>query len=106
MKNFEYICNINTEEILSAIKNHDSYDSWGEVQYVNNKKGVEYNICIDNTTEETEYCSAFYKISADKDGVWHNDDCLECYLYNIDFNDNEWEKKLEIAAKQAFKELW
>ena len=106
MSKFTYECNINKEEILDAIKNHESYDSWGEVQYTNGKKGIDYNICIDNTTEETEYCSAFYKIYADEDGCWSHDDCCEYYIYNIDFNDKDWEKKLEEATKIAYKELW
>lgn len=106
MSKFTYECNVNKEEILDAIKNHESYDSWGEVQYTNDKKGIDYNICIDNTTEETEYCSAFYKIYADKDGVWHHDDCSECYRYEIDFKDKNWKKKLEEVTKIAFEELW
>lgn len=106
MSNFTYNCEVNKKEILKAIKNHECYDSWGEVEYGDDKRGVDYNICIDNTTEETEYCSAFYKICADKDGVWHHDDCCEYYQYEIDFEDKDWEKKLEETAKKAFEELW
>lgn len=106
MNKFEYICDINQKEILKAIKYHECYDSWGEVQYGNDKRAVEYNICIDNTTKETEYCSAFYKIELGKDGFWHHDDCSEYYSYNIDFNDKNWKENLKRAAKQAFKELW
>ena len=106
MSKFTYECNVNKEKILDAIKSHESYDSWGEVQYTNGKKGVDYNICIDNTTEETEYCSAFYKIYADEDDCWSHDDCCEYYIYDIDFNDKDWEKKLKEATKIAYKELW
>ena len=78
---------VNEKAIKKAIKEHYCYDSWGEVEYGNDKYAVDYNICIDNTTEETEYCSAFYKIQSDENGVLHHDDCSECYVYNIDFKE-------------------
>ena len=106
MSEFQYDFNVNEKAIRKAIKNHECYDSWGEVQYGNDKQGVDYNICIDNTTEETEYCSAFYKIYADENGIWHHDDCCTCYLYNIDFKDKDWKKKLEEVTKIAYAELW
>ena len=101
-----YRCDINKEEILDAINRHECYDSWGEVQYGNDKTAVEYNVCIDNTTEEMENCSAFYRIYADEEGYWENDDCNTWSRYHIDFTDKDWELKLEEAAKKAYKELF
>lgn len=106
MSKLVYKFNVDENAIREALKNHDSYDSWGEVEYSNDKRGVDYNICIDNSTEETGFCCAFYKIYADKDGVWHHDDCCEYYCYDIDFDDKDWKKKLEEVAKIAYKELW
>ena len=32
MKN-TYQCYVNKKDILNCIKNHESYDTWGDVQY-------------------------------------------------------------------------
>lgn len=101
-----YYANVNKEKILHAVKNHNCYDSWGEVQYGDDKRAVEYNICIDNTTEKTEYLSAFYRILKDENGNWQHDGCQEWFTYNIDFSDKDWKKKLKEASKQAFAKLW
>jgi cation transport regulator ChaC len=101
----KFTCSINKKKILEAVKNHDCYDSWGEVMYMSGRQGVEYNICIDNSTEETKCLSAFYRLSKGKDG-WQNDGSLEWYAYEIDFSDNNWKEKLKDAAKQAFEYLW
>ena len=106
MSKFIYISNVRKDKILKAIQNHECYDSWGEVQYGNDERAVEYNICIDNTaTKETIYCSAFYGLLKNKDGCWQHDDDQEWYEYEIDFADNDWEAKLKEAAKKAYKEL-
>ena len=63
MKNI-FECHVDKKEILKCIKNHESYDTWGDVEYGNNEKVVDYNICIDNSTETTEYCSAFAKLAS------------------------------------------
>lgn len=93
-------------EILNAINNHHSFESWGDVEYGNDKQAVDYNICIDNSTEETEYCSAFYKLSVNENGYWGHDGCQEWYEYEIDFSDKNWEEKLKEAAIKAYKALW
>ena len=102
----QYDYNVNTRAIKRAIKNHDSYDSWGEVMYGNDKQVVDYNICIDNSTDETEWCSAFYRMSLGEDGCWYHDDCCTSYSYDIDFTDRHWKKKLKDAAIKAYEELW
>ena len=105
MKN-TYQCYVKKKDILKCIKNHESYDTCGDVQYGNNKKAVDYNICIDNSTETTEYCSAFYRFYENEEGYWQHDGCQEWYPYEIDFSDKNWEEKLKEAAKKAYKELW
>lgn len=105
MKN-TYQCYVKKKDILKCIKNHESYDTWGDVQYGNNKKAVDYNICIDNSTETTEYCSAFYRFYENEEGYWQHDGCQEWYPYKIDFSDKNWEEKLKEAAKKAYEELW
>ena len=106
MSKFRYECHVNKAEILEAIKNHDCYDTWGDVEYGNDERAVDYNICIDNSTDKTEYCSAFYRLIKDKDGYWQYDNCQEWYLYKIDFSDDNWEEKLKKAAMKAYKALW
>lgn len=106
MNNYIYKCNVNKDKILEAIKNHNEYESWGEVEYGNNQQAVDYNICIDNSTETTEYLSAFYRLSKNKDGYWYHDGCQEWYAYEIDFSDDNWKEKLKEAAIKAYKILW
>lgn len=101
-----YIDAIERKRIEDAIKNHECYDSWGLAEYGNNDVAVDYNLCIDNSTEETENCSAFYKIVNEGNGVWYHDNCSKWYHYEIDFNDEYWEQKLEEAAKLAFDYLF
>lgn len=106
MSGFTYECHMNKEEILETIKNYGNYDTWGDVEYGNDEQAVDYNICIDNTTEKTEYLSAFYRLVKNKDGYWQHDGCQEWYPYEIDFSDDNWEEKLKEAAMRAYKVLW
>lgn len=106
MSEFEYECNVNKHEIMEAIKNHDCYDTWGDVEYGDDKQAVDYNICIDNSTEKTEYLSAFYRLLKNEDGCWQHDGCQEWYPYEIDFSDDNWKEKLKEAAIRAYKALW
>lgn len=105
MSKFKYDFNVDVKAIKRAIKNHYDFDSWGEVMYGNDEQVVDYNICIDNSTEETVYCSAFYRMSLGEDGYWHHDCCTD-YSYNIDFNDKDWKTKLKEATIKAYEELW
>lgn len=100
-----YECSINKDKILEAIKNHSCYDNWGEVEYRNGSKGVTYNICVDSTTENTAYLSAFYRCSKGRDGYWY-DECHEWYSYEINFSDDNWIEKLKEAAEKAYEALW
>ena len=51
MSEFTYRCDVNKDEIIETIINHEDYDTWGDVEYGNDEQAVDYNICIDNTTE-------------------------------------------------------
>lgn len=102
----DYYCEVNKDKIIEAIINHEDYDTWGEVEYGDDERGVDYNICIDNSTEKTEYCSAFYRIYKNEEGLWQHDGCQEWYAHEIDFNDEDWETKLREAAEKAFEKLW
>ena len=106
MSKFTYRCDVNKKEILEAIKNHEDYDTWGDVEYGNDEQAVDYNICIDNSTEKTEYLSAFYRLFKNKEGYWQHDSCQEWYHYEIDFSDNNWKEKLKNVAIEAYKTLW
>ena len=81
---------------MNQIKGQNKMDFVGDSQY---------NLCIDNSTEETEHLSAFYKLVKNENGYWQHDDCNSFYSYNIDFNDNRWKHKLKEAAEKAFKLL-
>lgn len=77
----------------------------GDVTYGNENYAVDYNLCIDNSTSETVFCSAFYRL-VNEESVWHHDDCSRYYPYEIDFLDENWREKLKEAAKAAYKALW
>lgn len=93
-------------DILDAINNHYDFDSWGDVEYGNDHIAVDYNISIDNSTEETIYQSAFYRLVKNADGLWQHDGCTEWYEYNIDFSDEDWEEKLKEEAIKSYEKLW
>lgn len=93
-------------EIKRAIENHEDFDEWGLIEYGDDSRAVEYNLCIDNSTEETEHLSAFYKLIKNENGYWQHDGCDSFYSYNIDFNDNRWKHKLKEAAEKAFESLF
>lgn len=105
-QHFSYECDVDKNGILDAINNHNCYDTWGEVVYGNGRQAVDYNICIDNTTDETENLSAFYKLFKNDKGYWQHDECTQWYSYKIDFSDKDWKNKLKEAAKRAYKELF
>lgn len=106
MSGFTYECNVNKEEILDAVKNREDYDTWGDVMYGNEQQAVDYNICIDNSTKETEYCSAFYRMFVNEEGCWQHDSCQEWYPYEIDFSDENWKERLREVTVKAYEVLW
>lgn len=97
-----------TEELI----NSKNIDEWGSAFLWLDKNGVEYNLCIDNTTGEHINCSAIYKTELIyneryPDGMVETD-YDQSEHYEINPLDKDWEKKLEEAmlktALHFFKE--
>lgn len=105
MNNFDYYFNVDEKVILETIINNWDYDGWGEVEYSNDEKGVDYNIYIDNSTNETIFGSAFYKIFKNKNNRWQHD-TSQYYPYEINFKDPNWKVNLKNESKKAYKTLW
>ena len=104
---YYFDCRINKEKALKEIADTDYFDEWGCV-YVSlgDDIGAEYNLCIDNTTNENINCSAIYKTD-------YNDkaDCIETDYstfihYEIDFDNPEWKEELENAMCKALIEFF
>lgn len=104
---YSWYCSILKDNTLEEIANTNYFDEWG-CAYVSlgEEKGVEYNLCIDNTTNENINCSAIYKTD-------YNDkeDCIETDTstfihYEIDFDNPEWKAELENAMCQALIEFF
>ena len=102
----EFSLNFDSTEVIEAMSNHECIDIWGACEYGNNKRAVDYNLRIDNTTDETKNYSAFYKFIAGVSGIFHHDNFQERYKYEIDFNDKEWKTKLKQAAEKAYEEIF
>lgn len=85
---------------------YNCYDSWGDVVYGDENRAVDYNMYIDNTTDETIVACAFYRLIKGEDGLWTHDDCSTYFSYNIDFTNDNWEQELKEASKLAFKALY
>lgn len=97
LSGYEFGCNM-TEEL----RNYNTYDAWGCAFIWVDNIGVEYNFCVDNG----ENCSGIYRME------WHQKD-NETYTdyscshhYEIDFNDNTWEHKLEDEMCQTLIDMY
>lgn len=103
----EYVNEINRDrrkEIMETLKRKESLDEWGDVQFGNDKVAVDYNLCIDNSTEESIDCSAFYLMRIGSDGFWYTD-TSNFVPYQIDFANQNWEEDLRLNAELAFLTL-
>ena len=71
------------------------------------RKG-EYNLCIDNTTNESINSSAIYKVRFyEEKGKCFSEIDTENYIeYEIDFNNRRWKKELEYAMCEAVIEFF
>lgn len=100
----EYGYEINMDESYADAKN---IDEW-EVAFLwfDDNCGVEYNFCIDNSTNENINCSAIYKFDTNEDGYIETD-TNKFIHYEVDFTDKQWVKKLveamTIAAESFFE---
>ena len=99
---YDFYCNINKRKALKEIADTDCFDEWG-CAYVSfgETMSVEYNLCIDNTTNENINSSAIYRVDYDKENDEYQTDCDTFIHYEIDFNNPKWEKELEDAMCEA-----
>ena len=99
---YYFDCNIEKEEVLKEIADTDLFDEWGCCFVsLGEEIGVEYNLCVDNTTDENINCSAVYKVDYN-----YRNDCIETDYstfvhYEIDFNNPKWKNELENAMCEA-----
>lgn len=105
-------CDITKRRVLKEIADTDFFDEWGcafvsiEDATLGENIGVEYNLCIDNTTNENINSSAIYKVDYNE-----NDDCIETDTstfipYRINFDDSKWKMKLENIMCKALIEFF
>lgn len=101
-KEYYFECNINKRKALKEIADTDCFDEWG-CAYVSlgDEFGVEYNLCIDNTTNENINESAIYKVDYDAELDEFATDCDVFIHYEIDFDNPKWKKELENAMCEA-----
>lgn len=101
-KEYYFECNINKRKALKEIADTDCFDEWG-CAYVSlgETMSVEYNLCIDNTTNENINESAIYRVDYNEECDEYETDCDTFIHYEIDFNNPKWGKKLEDAMCEA-----
>ena len=101
-KEYCFYCKMKKRKILKEIADTECFDEWGCAYVsISNDRGVEYNLCIDNTTDENINCSAIYRTDYNE-----KEDCIETDTstfihYEINFDNPEWEKELEDAMCEA-----
>ena len=72
-KDYCFYCDITKRRILKEIADTDCFDEWGcAFISIGNDIGVEYNLYVDNTTNENINSSAIYKVDYNKE-----DDVIE-----------------------------
>lgn len=102
----EFSCELDIEAYL-----HNDYnyiDEWGvailtSARSTDEEIGVEYNYCIDRTTEEELDCSGIYFFRGEETEV------SDSVHYEIDLTDEHWKEKLELAMNEAldsFEEVY
>ena len=102
-ENYSWYCNIAREKVLEEIADTNCFDEWGCAYVsVDDDKGVEYNLCVD----DGENFSAIYRTDYNEE-----EDCIETDTstfvhYEIDFDNPEWKKELENAMCEALIEFF
>lgn len=93
---YNFHCNMNKRATLKEIADTDCFDEWG-CAYVSlgETMGVEYNLCIDNTTGESINESAIYKVDYDEESGYIETDTSTFIHYEINFDNSKWKKNLE-----------
>lgn len=106
-KEYYFECNITKRGVLKEIGDIDCFDEWG-CAYVSlgETMSVEYNLCIDNTTNENINESAIYRVDYNEESDEYETDCDVFIHYEIDFNNPKWKKELENAMCKALIEFF
>lgn len=103
-KNEEYTfyCDIKKRKVLKDIADTNCYDEWGcAFISVGENVGVEYNLCVDYTTNEHINSSAIYKLDYDEENDYIETDVSTFAHYEINFDNPKWKKELENAMCEA-----
>lgn len=99
--NYEFDLQIN-----DSYKDIEDIEEWGcAFLWLDDNRGVEYNFCIDNSTNEHINCSAIYPAYVNSEGYMENDTSWWIH-YEIDFNEPQWREKLEMAMFKAAKKYY
>ena len=95
---YEFECNLSKEDCINV----DYYDEWGSAfAWLGDNLGVEYNFCIDDTTDESFNCCAIYKTEINPETDYMETDYNTFIHYEIDFNNDDWAEELENAMCEA-----
>lgn len=79
------------------------YDEWGAAfAWMDDKRGVEYNICMDSG----ENFSAIYKMELNEKTDYMETDTSTYEHYEINFDDPDWEQKLKDAMLRAINKFF
>lgn len=109
---YYFHCDLTKRKTLKEITDREFFDEWGcafvslEDASLKEEIGVEYNLCVDKTTDEYRDCSAIYKVDYNE-----KDNCIETdynkYIhYEINFNNPKWKIELENAMCKALIEFF
>lgn len=101
-KDYNFYCDIKKRKVLKDVADTDCFDEWG-CAYVSlgETMSVEYNLCIDNTTDENINESAIYRVDYDEECDEYATDDSTFIHYEIDFDNLKWKKELEHAMCEA-----
>ena len=94
---YEFECNMSNE--YKTYKNHDEFGC--AFVWLGEEIGVEYNFAIDGG----ENFSAIYKMELNHKTDYMETDYDAYIHYEVDFNNINWEKKLENAMCEALIKL-
>lgn len=99
---YSFNCYYSKRQAIKETKNCEVCDIWSFAELLIGNKGVEYNFCIDDSTNEAINSSAIYPTYLnEKEDYWETE-YNNFIHYEIDFNDKNWKKKLENAMCEAF----
>lgn len=100
-------CDIARKRVLKEIADTDYFDEWGcAFISVGEELGVEYNLCIDNTTDENINSSGIYKVDYNEENDYIETDYDTSVSYEIDFDNHKWKTELENAMCEALIEFF